>query len=322
MEHEQKHIAVLGSTTGTGRLALDIVSEQPELFQVEVLTSSSNNELLIEQAIVFKPNVVVVGDDPNYAEVKDILWDHNIKTYAGSAALSEVVQMSDVHLVLNALNGEDSIQPTLASVMAGKAVALAHHDSVVSAGLDLSQLASQRGANIFPLSSANGGLFQCIVGEKHNTIDKVTFTIKDPEDPKNMLNFLLEVLQAKWVFDLKKEQIDLIHHPEACVLSLVHFEDGTIKTIMGGIQDPKSLLRYAMSFPYRLSAQEKYIQPVPFATMNFSPLDGKASSLVEKFKNCLNPTSSIVLGKKLLGAKARADDDSLSWEQLTFLLTP
>ena len=296
--------------------ALEIIAKDPDRFQVEVLTAHSNIEQLIEQATTYQPNVVVVDTDLQYEQVKDVLWDLDIKTYVGEEALEQVVQMEDLHLVVNALAGMSSVTPTLSAVKSAKPVAIVSKEPTALKGKELYELVSKRGVTVFPLSLSNGGVFQNLAGEFYNPIAKLTFTVKDAFDPDGLTKTLLEILEARWLFNLRKEQIELIEHPEGQTPSMVHFADGTIKTIIG-VQDQSSLLSYALNYPYRVASSTKQQRAFEFTSMSFKTLHDEAVNIFDKFKSQLDSHS---IGSVLLEAKASAEKGELSLERLSSLL--
>ena len=278
----KKHIAILGSTGSIGTQALSVVLEQKDRFEVEVLTAHCNAKLLIEQAIAHQPNVVVIGEESLYDKVHAALDSYHIKVYAGAEALSQVVQMETVDLVLTALVGYAGLIPTLAAIDAGKNIALANKETLVVAGQLVTRRAKEKGVNIYPVDSEHSAIFQCLVGEFHNPIEKILLTasggpfrgmnreallnvtkkaaLKHPNwdmgakitiDSASMMNKGLEVIEAKWLFGLKQEQIEVIVHPQSIIHSLVQFKDGSIKAQLG-LPDMKLPIQYALAYPNRL----------------------------------------------------------------------
>jgi len=278
----QKRIAILGSTGSIGTQALDVVREQPEHFQVELLTCGNNVELLVKQALEFKPNAVVIGDPARLAEVKDILFPAGIKAYAGAEALEQCVRMEDIELVLTALVGYAGLRPTLAAIDAGKHIALANKETLVVAGELVTKAAAAKGVNIYPVDSEHSAIFQCLSGEWHNPIEKIVLTasggpfrgwsreqlakvtkaqaLKHPNwemgakitiDSASLMNKGLEAIEAKWLFNLRKDQIEIIVHSQSIIHSIVQFCDGSMKAQMG-LPDMKLPIQYAMAYPDRL----------------------------------------------------------------------
>jgi 1-deoxy-D-xylulose-5-phosphate reductoisomerase len=283
-ETQARGIAILGSTGSIGTQALEVIEMQPDHFQVEVLTAGNNHTLLIEQALKFKPNAVVIGDETKYQTVMDALWSEGIKVYAGAEALEQVVQMEGVQIVLTALVGFAGLKPTLKAIEAGKHIALANKETLVVAGELVTKAAREKGVNIYPVDSEHSAIFQCLAGEFHNPIEKIYLTasggpfrgksaaelaevtkaqaLKHPNwamgakitiDSASMMNKGLEVIEAKWLFNLKPEQIDVIVHPQSIIHSIVQFEDGSMKAQMG-LPDMKLPIQYAMGYPDRLKS--------------------------------------------------------------------
>ena len=278
----QRRIAILGSTGSIGTQALEVIREQAQHFSVEVLSARSNASLLLEQARKFKPNAVVIGDEKAYPALKDALFDEGVKVYLGPEALCEVVEMEDIDIVLTALVGFAGLEPTLRAIEAGKHIALANKETLVVAGELVTQKAREKGVNIYPVDSEHSAIFQCLSGEFHNPIEKIYLTasggpfrgmsredmyhmpreraLKHPNwdmgakitiDSASMMNKGLEVIEAKWLFGLKPNQIDVIVHPESIVHSIVQFEDGSMKAQMG-LPDMKLPIQYALAYPQRV----------------------------------------------------------------------
>jgi 1-deoxy-D-xylulose-5-phosphate reductoisomerase len=278
---EKKGIAILGSTGSIGTQALEVLAAYPEYFDLQVLTAGKNADLLIEQALKFQPNTVVITDESQYQKVKDALWAADIHVYAGQEALCQVVESNEVHTVLTALVGYAGLKPTIHAIEAGKTIALANKETLVVAGELITQLAKEKGVNIYPVDSEHSAIFQCLVGEFHNPIEKIYLTasggpfrgysleqlksvtleqaLKHPNwsmgakitiDSASLMNKGLEVIEAKWLFGLEPEQIDVIVHPQSIVHSLVQFEDGSLKAQMG-LPDMKLPIQFALTYPSR-----------------------------------------------------------------------
>lgn len=300
-----KNIAILGSTGSIGTQALDVIEEQHEHFQVEVLTAANNCDLLIEQALKFRPNAVVICNEEHFDKVRDTLWEHDIKVYAGQAALSQVVEMENIDIVLTALVGFAGLKPTVAAIRAGKHIALANKETLVVAGEIVTQEAQKAGVNIYPVDSEHSAIFQCMAGEWSNPIEKIYLTasggpfrgktrdelahvtkaqaLKHPNwdmgakitiDSASMMNKGLEVIEAKWLFNLKNEQIDVIVHPQSIIHSIVQFEDGSMKAQMG-LPDMKLPIQYALAYPQRLKASFPRFNFADYAALNFEAPDLK-----------------------------------------------
>ncbi len=282
MSDKRKSVAILGSTGSIGTQTLEVIKENPDLFEVEVLTANSNSKLLIKQAAKFKPNVVVIGDEKKYDEVFKELDPLDIKVYSGINALADVVQMDSVDIVLTALVGYSGLIPTIKAIENGKTIALANKETLVVAGDLVMNLAKENRSDIIPVDSEHSAIFQCLVGEIQNSIEKIILTasggpfrgkkreslvkvtkaqaLKHPNwdmgakitiDSATLMNKGLEVIEAKWLFGLSAEQVDVIVHPQSIIHSMVQFEDGSIKAQMG-LPDMKLPIQYALGFPYRL----------------------------------------------------------------------
>lgn len=277
-----KHIVLLGSTGSIGTQALEVIQEHPDDFCVEVLTANWNSELLIRQALEFKPNAVVITHESQYTKVKEALSKESIKVYTGADSLSQVVEMSDINMVLTAMVGYAGLKPTIAAIKAGKQIALANKETLVVAGELITSLAKEYGVNIYPVDSEHSAIFQCLAGEFHNRIEKIYLTasggpfrgmdirqlstvtkeqaLKHPNwnmgakitvDSATLMNKGLEVIEAKWLFHLEPQQIDVVIHPQSIIHSIVQFEDGSMKAQMG-LPDMKLPIQYALSYPSRL----------------------------------------------------------------------
>lgn len=280
----KKHIAILGSTGSIGTQALDVISAYPDIFEVEVLTAHNNVNLLIEQARKFKPNVVVIGNEDQLDFLRNALSGEEIKVYAGESALSSVVQMDTVDLVLTALVGYCGLKPTIKAIEAKKTIALANKETLVVAGALVTELASENGVNIYPIDSEHSAIFQCLVGEFHNKIEKIILTasggpfrgmsrddlkhvtraqaLKHPNwtmgakitiDSATLMNKGLEVIEAKWLFGLSARQVEVVVHPQSIIHSMVQFEDGSIKAQMG-LPDMRLPIQFAIGYPHRLAS--------------------------------------------------------------------
>lgn len=286
-----KRIAILGSTGSIGTQALEVVEAHPDYFEVELLTAQHNVDLLIEQARKFKPNVVVIGNEDKYQPLFDALDPLDIKVYSGNNALASVVQMDTIDLVLTSLVGYAGLLPTIKAIEAGKHIALANKETLVVAGELVTRLAQEKGVNIYPVDSEHSAIFQCMVGEFHNKIEKVILTasggpfrgrnrkylenvtkeqaLKHPNwdmgakvtiDSATLMNKGLEVIEAKWLFGLKPDQVDVVVHPQSVIHSMVQFEDGSIKAQMG-LPDMRLPIQFALTYPDRL--------PSAFPRFNF-----------------------------------------------------
>lgn len=300
-----KGIAILGSTGSIGTQALDVIRQNPDHFTVAVLTANTNSDLLIEQALEFNPNTVVIADEGQYKKVQDALWEKEIKVFAGSDSLKEVVSMAEVDTVLTALVGFSGLEPTIAAINAEKSLALANKETLVVAGEVITNLAQQKGVNIYPVDSEHSAIFQCIIGEFHNKIEKIYLTasggpfrgkkydelkgvtvkeaLNHPNwsmgakitiDSATMMNKGLEVIEAKWLFNLRKEQIDVVVHPESIIHSIAQFEDGSMKAQMG-LPDMKLPIQFALTYPNRLPANFERFNFMDYPALHFEQPDRK-----------------------------------------------
>ena len=278
----KKNIAILGSTGSIGTQTLDVVRANPDVFSVEVLTGNGNADLLIKQALEFHPNAVVIADESKYQQVKQALLPQDIKVYAGNKSVADIVQMDCIDLVVAAIVGYAGLESTISAIKAGKQIALANKETLVVAGDLVTSLAKEKGVNLYPVDSEHSAIFQCLAGEFHNPIEKIYLTasggpfrgkdttflrtikkeqaLKHPNwdmgakitiDSASLMNKGLEVIEAKWLFGLKPEQIDVIVHPQSIIHSLIQFTDGSIKAQMG-LPDMKLPIQYALTYPDRL----------------------------------------------------------------------
>ncbi|MCX6329695.1 MAG: 1-deoxy-D-xylulose-5-phosphate reductoisomerase, partial [Bacteroidia bacterium] len=292
----RKKIALLGSTGSIGTQALDIISKFPEEFEVKVLTGGSNIDLLTSQARKFLPESVVISDKNQYKKLKENLSDTRIKVFAGEKEMEQVIADSDSTLVLAAIVGYSGLKPTIAAIKSGKRIALANKETLVVAGEIIKKLVSASKNQIIPVDSEHSAIFQCLIGEDKKSIEKITLTasggpflkksykelqkvrpseaLKHPNwnmgdkvtiDSASMMNKGLEVIEAKWLFDLRPEQIDVTIHPQSIIHSFVHFTDGSVKAQLG-IPDMRIPILFALSFPRRLSSElprlDFRVQPV------------------------------------------------------------
>jgi 1-deoxy-D-xylulose-5-phosphate reductoisomerase len=343
---DKRHIAILGSTGSIGTQALEVLEANPDAFVLEVLTAHSSADLLIEQALKFKPNCVVIGDESQYKKVQDVLFDEGIKVYAGADSLAQVVQMEEIDIVLTALVGYAGLRPTLAAIEAGKHIALANKETLVVAGDIVTDLAKQKGVNIYPVDSEHSAIFQCLVGEFHNPIEKIYLTasggpfrgqtreqlasvtkaqaLKHPNwemgakitiDSASMMNKGLEVIEAKWLFGLKPEQIDVIVHPQSIVHSIVQFEDGSMKAQMG-LPDMKLPIQFALAFPERLKSDFPRFNFLNYPQLTFEQPDPKT------FRNLALAFEAMKLGGNqpcILNAANEVVVDAFLKDKVTFL---
>jgi 1-deoxy-D-xylulose-5-phosphate reductoisomerase len=295
----RKRIAILGSTGSIGTQTLEVIAQNPEHFDVEVLTANNNIGLLIDQAKKYQPNVVVISNSCHYDELKEALKNESIKVYAGREALQQVVQMDTIDVVVTAMVGYSGLIPTCNAIKAGKHIALANKETMVVAGEIINQLAIENKVNIYPVDSEHSAIFQCLVGEFNNEIEKIYLTasggpfrgftmkqlanvtkadaLKHPNwdmgakitiDSASMMNKGFEVIEAKWLCGLKPEQIDVVVHPQSIIHSIVQFCDGSMKAQMG-LPDMKLPIQYALSFPERLPSTFKRFSFLDYPKLTF-----------------------------------------------------
>jgi 1-deoxy-D-xylulose-5-phosphate reductoisomerase len=280
----KKRIALFGSTGSIGKQALEVIDANPSAFSVEVLTAQTNDELLIKQALHFKPDTVVIGDDKKYAHVKTALSGHPIKVYTGEKALEEVAALDNYDMMLAAIVGFAGLRPTLSAIANGKAIALANKETLVVAGDIVMSKALEHKTPILPVDSEHSAIFQCLIGETRSRIEKIILTAsggpflgKKPNflvnvkrdhalqhpnwnmgakitiDSATLMNKGLEMIEAKWLFGLEPDQVQVVIHPQSIIHSMIQFEDGSIKSQMG-LPDMKLPIQYALSFPRRLAS--------------------------------------------------------------------
>ncbi len=299
----KKRVAILGSTGSIGKQALEVIESQPEHFSVEVLTSNNNIELLMEQAKKFNPNSVVVADEKKYPEVKNVLEPLGIKVFTGIDSLSQIVTLDSIDLVLTALVGFAGLKPTLEAIKAGKDIALANKETLVVAGELVTRLAKENRVLILPVDSEHSAIFQCLVGETGNRIEKIYLTasggpfrgkdknfliavtkeqaLRHPNwtmgnkitiDSATLMNKGLEMIEARWLFGLKESQIDVVIHPQSIIHSMVQFEDGSMKAQMG-LPDMKLPIQYALGFPKRIKSTFKRFDITSHPSLTFEKPD-------------------------------------------------
>lgn len=306
---DKKSIVILGATGSIGEQALEVVRANPHRFGIYALTGGSNAALLIRQALEFRPKAVVIADDQKYKEVQAALVGEGIQVYTGSAALEEVVQHTSVDIVLSALVGSAGLRPTLAAIRAGKTIALANKETLVVAGALVMDLANRYNARILPVDSEHSAIFQCLKGELPESVEKIYLTasggpfrgksrdnlaavtaeqaLKHPNwtmgakitiDSASLMNKGLEVIEAKWLFNLEIGQIDVIVHPQSIIHSMVQFNDGSIKAQLG-LPDMKVPIQYALDYPKRRGNEFKRLDFNDVKALTFEPVD------METFRN-------------------------------------
>ena len=305
----KKGIAILGSTGSIGVQALEVVGKNIDLFEVEVLTANENSQLLIKQAKDHKPNAVVIVNEKKYDEVFSALNPLNIKVYSGKNSLEQIVVSEKIDIVLTAVVGYSGLLPTINAIKNGKKIALANKETLVVAGELITRLCLEYGAEIIPVDSEHSAIFQCLVGEEKNPIEKIILTasggpfrgrrreeliritkeeaLKHPNwsmgakitiDSATLMNKGLEVIEAKWLFNLTKEQIDVVVHPQSIVHSAIRFKDGSVKAQLG-LPDMKLPIQYALGFPNRIKNDFKRFNFLDYPELTFEKPD------IETFQN-------------------------------------
>ncbi|MEN8116932.1 MAG: 1-deoxy-D-xylulose-5-phosphate reductoisomerase [Bacteroidota bacterium] len=301
----KKRIAILGSTGSIGTQSLEVIEQHPEAFEVEVLTANNNVDLLVEQAKKFQPNVVVIANKEKYRFVSEALENEPIKVYAGAEALNQVVEMDTVDLVLTAMVGYSGLVPTYNAVKAGKNIALANKETLVVAGEIITKTAREKQVDILPVDSEHSAIFQCLVGEFMNPVEKIYITCsggpfrgktmeelqhvtvedalahpnwdmgaKITIDSATLINKGFEVIEAHWLFGLPSSKIDVIVHPQSIIHSIVQFEDGSMKAQMG-LPDMKLPIQYAMGFPNRIKNNFPRFNFLDYPSFDFEPPNTK-----------------------------------------------
>lgn len=299
----KKQIAILGSTGSIGTQALQVIEEHPDLYEVYALTANNKVEKLIEQARKFQPEAVVIANEDKYQQLKDALADLPIKVYAGAEALCEIVESGPVNIVLTAMVGYAGLKPTMNAIMAGKTIALANKETLVVAGELITELAQQYRTPILPVDSEHSAIFQCL--EMNNPISKVILTasggpfrtfsmeqlttvtkeqaLKHPNwsmgakitiDSASMMNKGFEVIEAKWLFGVKPEQIEVVVHPQSVIHSMVEYKDGAVKAQLG-VPDMRLPIQYAFSYPKRESLSGERLDFMKCNTLTFEAPDTK-----------------------------------------------
>lgn len=331
----KKKIALLGSTGSIGTQALEVIKNYSEYFDVEILTANNNLDLLVSQAIEFKPAIVIISNEDKYDKLNTILANSGIKVYAGKDAINQVVGMESIDIVLSAMVGFAGLIPTIEAIKSGKQIALANKETLVVAGELISKLCIKNKVQIIPVDSEHSAIFQCIVGEYGNKIEKIYLTasggpfrgkdihflenvgreeaLKHPNwnmgekitiDSATLMNKGLEVIEAKWLFDLSPKQIDVIIHPQSVIHSIVQFEDGSMKAQMG-LPDMKLPILYALFYPNRVKSDFTRFNFNEYPNLTFEQPDYKifrnlalSFEVLKKGGNCscvLNAANEIVV---------------------------
>ncbi len=300
---DKTSIIILGSTGSVGKQTLEVVDQMSDQFEVYALTANSNADLLIEQAKKFLPNTVVIADESQYDKVQNALWEDDIKVYAGGASLAQIVSTSEVKIIVNSLLGFSGLLPTIEAIKYGKRIALANKESLVVAGPLIAELLKKYPASIIPIDSEHSAIFQCLVGEMDNPIEKVYLTasggpfkgksvselenisveeaINHPNwnmgakisvDSATLINKGFELIEAKWLFGLKEDQMEVLMHPESIIHSLVQFADGSVKAQMGA-PDMKVPIQYSLTYPSRAQTNSKRIDFLSQPSLHFEKVE-------------------------------------------------
>ncbi|WDF57450.1 1-deoxy-D-xylulose-5-phosphate reductoisomerase [Mucilaginibacter sp. KACC 22063] len=300
-----KHIAILGSTGSIGTQALEVIEGNAELFKAHVLTAQNNAALLIQQCLKFRPTYAVICNTDKYTEVKEALAGTGTEVLAGHQAVKDIVTDSKIDVVLTAMVGFSGLEPTINAIKAGKDIALANKETLVVAGELITSLAKEHNVKLLPVDSEHSAIFQCLAGEENNPIEKIIITasggpfrgktaqyltevtrneaLKHPNwvmgakitiDSASLMNKGLEVIEAKWLFDLALDQIEVVVHPQSIIHSMVQFQDGSIKAQMG-LPDMKLPIQYALAYPNRITNNFKRFDFTAYPTLTFEQPDTK-----------------------------------------------
>jgi 1-deoxy-D-xylulose-5-phosphate reductoisomerase len=350
IEKQPKRLAIMGSTGSIGTQALDVIRENSQEFEAEVLVAHSNVDLLIKQAIEFKPNAVVIGDETKYQQVKDALFTHDIKVFAGAKSIEQIVEMETIDMVLASIVGYAGLASTINAIKYKKNIALANKETLVVAGDIVTKLAYENAVNLYPVDSEHSAIFQCLVGEFDNPIEKIYLTasggpfrgkdkaflasVKKTIDSASLMNKGLEVIEAKWLFNLKPEQIDVIVHPQSIVHSIVQFIDGSMKAQMG-LPDMKLPIQYAFTYPQRIKTNFPRFDFFNYPQLTFEKPDTETfANLALAFKAMdkggnmpcvLNASNEIVVQAFLedkIGFLQMSDVIASSLDKMSFIKTP
>ena len=343
---KKKNIAILGSTGSIGTQAIEVIKANPEFFCCEVLVANSNADLLIAQAIDVQPNAVVIADDTKYLQVKEALASHDIKVFAGAKSVEQIVEMESIDVVLAAMVGFAGLPSTIHAIKHKKPIALANKETLVVAGELITKLAMENGVNIYPVDSEHSAIFQCLVGEFDNAIEKIYLTasggpfrgktrndllnitkhqaLKHPNwsmgakitiDSATLMNKGLEVIEAKWLFNVKPSQIEVVVHPQSIIHSMVQFSDGSIKAQLG-LPDMKLPIHYAFSYPERIATPFERFDFTKYPAFTFEKPD------TETFANLALAFKAIDMGGVMpciLNAANEISVDAFLKEKISFL---
>ena len=365
MHYEKKQIAILGSTGSIGTQSLDVIRKHADLFEVYALTANRNVELLIEQAREFLPEMVVIADKQKYPQLKEALNHLPVKVWAGEESLSQIVQAEPVQTVLTAMVGYSGLKPTLSAIRAGKAIALANKETLVVAGDLVTRLALEMQVPILPVDSEHSAIFQCLAGESNNPIEKILLTasggpfrtfsqeqlkyvtakeaLKHPNwnmgakitiDSATLMNKGFEMIEAKWLFGVTTEQIQIVVHPQSIIHSMVQFRDSSIKAQMG-LPDMRLPIQYALAYPRRINSDFERLDFNRFSSLTFEEPDRNkfrclelAYRAVQRGGNMpciLNAANEIVVARFLegkIGFPAMSEIIERTMEEVAFIASP
>jgi hypothetical protein len=300
---EKRHLAILGATGSIGSQSLDVVRQHREMFDIELLTANSNSDLLIRQAIEFDANSVVICDESKYNEVNEALAPHGIKVFCGMDSICSLVAGDNIDIVLTAIVGFSGLRPTISAIEAGKTIALANKETLVAGGEVVMSLAARYNAPILPVDSEHSAIFQCLMGAAGNSVSKILLTasggpfrewpkeriaeatknqaLKHPQwtmgakitiDSATMMNKGLEMIEARWLFDMKPEDIEIVIHPQSIIHSMIEFEDGAVIAQMGH-PDMREPIQFALAFPHRLPLNNKKLDFASLGNLSFERPD-------------------------------------------------
>ena len=275
---KKRQLAILGSTGSIGTQALEVVSEHSDLFEVYALTANNQVDLLINQARKYMPEVVVIANERKYPELKEALEDLPIKVWAGADAIAQMVQSEPIDMVLTAMVGYSGLRPTISAIKAGKAIALANKETLVVAGELIMKLAAEHKVPILPVDSEHSAIFQCLTGAQALRHPNWTMGAKITIDSASMMNKGFEMIEAKWLFDVTPDQVQVVVHPQSVIHSMVQFEDGAVIAQLG-IPDMKLPIAYAFSFPTRMRSMAPRLDFNQYSTLTFEEPD------MERFRN-------------------------------------
>ena len=365
MTFKKKNIAILGSTGSIGRQALEVIKANLDRFEVLALTANNSLDLLIEQACEFQPDIVAIANEEHYLQLKTALADLPIKVFAGSDAVAQIAEMDSVDVVLTAMVGYSGLKPTINAVKAGKTIALANKETLVVAGDIINELAHKHNSSILPVDSEHSAIFQCLTGEGNNQIERIILTasggpfrtktleelksvtspqaLKHPNwemgakitiDSASMINKGFEVIEAKWLFGLKPEQIEVLVHPQSIIHSMVEFADGSIKAQLG-MPDMKLPIQYAFTYPERLKTDFPRVDFMEYPELTFEKPDTarfrnlelayKAMEIGGNMPCILNATNEVVVAaflKDKIGFLQMSDIIEKVMQKVTFVTHP